>query len=56
MSVPELDSEEERNELVNQHATEQIEERFRKVFQREMTREERRGFFMPSAKIDHAET
>jgi PleD family two-component response regulator len=42
-----LDSEEQRDELVNLHTTEQIEERFRRVFKREMTREERYAFFMP---------
>jgi hypothetical protein len=33
--------------LVDLHTTAQIEERFRKVFKREMTPEERRAFFIP---------
>jgi hypothetical protein len=36
-------------ELGNLHTTAQIEERFRKVFKREMTPEERHAFFIPDA-------
>jgi hypothetical protein len=36
-----LGSEEERGELLNLRTTAQVEKRFRTIFQREMTREER---------------
>jgi hypothetical protein len=47
MSGFELEDDTERANLVNLHTTAQIEERFRKVFKREMTPEERRVFFIP---------
>jgi hypothetical protein len=47
MSGAELEDDAERTRLVNLHTTAQIEERFRKVFKREMTHEERRAFFIP---------
>ena len=46
MSGSELDDDADRTRM-NLHTTAQIEERFRKVFKREMTREERRAFFIP---------
>jgi hypothetical protein len=47
MSGSELDDEAELSQLVNLHTTAQIQERFRKVFKREMTPEERHAFFIP---------
>jgi Trp operon repressor len=44
----ELDRDEKWEEMVNLHTTAQIEERFQKVFKREMTPEERHCFFMPN--------
>ena len=47
MSGFELESDADLASLVDLHTTAQIEERFRKVFKRGMTPEERHAFFMP---------
>jgi hypothetical protein len=46
MSGSELEDDAELAKLVDLHTTAQIEERFRKVFKREMTPEERHAFFI----------
>ena len=47
MSGSELEDDADLAKLVDLHTTAQIEERFRKVFKRGMTPEERHAFFMP---------
>jgi hypothetical protein len=51
MVTSEWDNQAERAKMINLHATEQIEERFRRIFKRDMTPEERYSFFMPEEEL-----
>ena len=47
MVTKDWDNPEQRAKMMKLHTTEEIERRFRKVFNRDMTPEERHAFFMP---------